>query len=171
MAGVKKGDFAFKPNYLKETLESVTGTSTLPSNYYLNAAGDAYVDEGEGDIVVLPFRPFFETATSGGGNAKKRNAVRRIIFAQDENSFGFEENDPRQGEVGGELIFYVKGVVIGVKSTLRQDTDVFIVNTSGQTIGSFTIHGGETVETPVPNTGVYIVRAAGGKYNKKVTVK
>ena len=163
--------FTFKPNYLKETLESVTGTSTLPSNYYLNAAGDAYVDEGEGDIVVLPFRPFFEAATSGGGNAKKRNAVRRIIFAQDENSFGFEENDPRQEEAGGELRFYVRGVVIGAESSLRNATDVLIVNTSGQTIGSFTINPGETIETPVPSTGVYILRAAGGKYNKKVTVK
>ena len=165
--------FTFKPNYLKETLKSVTTTEQLnqPRSYYLNAAGDAYVDDGEGDIIVLPFRPYFETATTSGGNAKKRNVVRRILFAQDETSFGFEENDPRQEEAGGELRFYVRGVVIGAESSLRNATDVLIVNTSGQTIGSFTINPGETIETPVPSTGVYILRAAGGKYNKKVTVK
>ena len=172
-AGVSKDGFVFRPNYKRETLKSVTTTEQLnqPRSYYLNAAGDAYVDDGEGDIIVLPFRPYFETATTSGGNAKKRNVVRRILFAQDETSFGFEENDPRQEEAGGELRFYVRGVVIGAESSLRNATDVLIVNTSGQTIGSFTINPGETIETPVPTTGVYILRAAGGKYNKKVTVK
>ena len=171
MTGVTKDNYTFMPNYLKETLESVTGTSTLPSDYYLNSTGDAYVDEGEGNIIVLPFRPYFETATSNGNGAKKRNAVRRIIFDQDENSFEFEENDPRQGEVGGELRFYTQKLLVGVESSLRNATDVLIVNTSGQTIASFIIQPGETIETPIPTTGVYIIRAMGGKYNRKVTVK
>ena len=165
--------FVFMPNYKKETLKSVTTTEqqNQPRSYYLNATGDAYVDEGEGDIIVLPFRPYFETATTSGGNAKKRYVVRRILFAQDETSFGFEENDPRQEEVGGEVRFYTQKLLVGVESSLNKPTDVLIVNTSGLTIASFTIQPGETIETPVPTTGVYIIRAVGGKYNKKVTVK
>ena len=172
MGGENAGSaFTFKPNYLKETLKAVpAGTlSDLPRCYYLNDVGNAFVDDGEGDITVWPFRPYLEYTT--GGRVKKQNVVRRIIFAQDEDNIIFDENDPRQEEVGGELRIYVKDIVIGVTSTLRHDTDVLIFNTSGQIIGSFTIHSGETIETPVPNTGVYIVRAARGKYNKKVSVK
>ena len=58
-----------------------------------------------------------------------------------------------------------------VGTTLTTDVPVLIVNTGGQTIASFTIHSGETVESPVPNTGVYIIRADKGRYNYKVTVK
>ena len=171
MAGVSKDDFVFKPNYLKETLKSVkgSGASTLPNNYYLNAAGDAYVDEGEDDIIVLPFRPYFETVSVNG--AKKRNTIRRIEFDREASTYSFEGHDPTLSDVYGALTFYVKGVVIGVTSTLSTDVPVQIVNTSGLTLATFTVHSGETIETPVPSTGVYILRAAGGKYNKKVTVK
>jgi len=58
-----------------------------------------------------------------------------------------------------------------VESTLSQDTPVSITNSAGITFASFTIQPGETIETPVPMTGVYILRAAGGRYNKKVSVK
>ena len=178
MAGVPANDYVFKPNYLKETLRSVeVSDGTSQRSYALNATGDAYVavlrpdeaDPGVDDKVVLPFRPYFLKEASSG--AKRRNTVWQINFDREENTFAFEDRDPRTGETSGALTFYVEGVVIGVKSTLTTDVPVLIVNTGGQTIASFTIHSGETIESPVPNTGVYIIRADKGRYNYKVTVK
>ena len=60
---------------------------------------------------------------------------------------------------------------IVVTSSLRDEADVRIVNVNGQTIDSYKIQPGETIETPVYNSGVYIIRAAGGHYTKKVSVK
>ncbi len=173
MTGVTKDGFVFKPNYLKETLKDGTGDATSdPACYYLNAKGDAYVtDEGEGDVIVQPFRPFFEAASTPTSGAKKRNTIRRIEFDREASTYSFEGHDPTLSDVYGALTFYVEGVVIGVKSTLTTDVPVLIVNTGGQTIASFTIHSGETIESPVPNTGVYIIRADKGRYNYKVTVK
>ena len=174
MAGVSaSSDFTFKPNYLKETLKSVGSGELLdqPRNYYLNDAGDAYVDDDPDDVTVWPFRPYFEKVTDDAGKVKKRNTIRRIEFDRDASTYAFEGHDPTLSDVYGALTFYVKGVVIGVKSTLSTDVPVQIVNTSGLTLATFTIHSGETIETPVPTTGVYILRADGGKYNKKVTVK
>ena len=173
MIGVTKDGFVFMPNYLKETLKYGTGDDTSnPACYYLNAKGDAYVtDEGEGDVIVQPFRPFFEAASTPTSGAKKRNTIRRIEFDREASTYSFEGHDPTLSDVYGALTFYVKDIVIGVTSTLNMDVPVQIVNTSGLTVATFTVHSGETIETPVPNTGVYIIRAAGGKYNKKVTVK
>ena len=171
MDGVEANGFVFKPNYLKETLISVAEgeEQDKPRSYYLNATGDAYVDEGEGEITVVPFRPYFETANQG--NARSLYSVRQIVFDREENTSFFEDRDPSENDADGALTFYVRGVVIGVQSTLSTDVPVQIVSTSGLTLATFTIHSGETIETPVPTTGVYIIRANGGKFNRKVTVK
>ena len=60
---------------------------------------------------------------------------------------------------------------VSVTSSLRNATDVRIFNVSGVAIASYTIQPGETVTTFVPVGGVYIVRAAGGRYQKKLAVK
>ena len=164
--------YTFKPSYLNMALEAGT------NSYVLSEHGDSYdkvpaaSDDDETPVpptLVEAFRPYFVDTPSGNG--AKRRLAERIIFDMSDGSSTFDDNDPRQDEAGGELIFYTKTHLVGVKSTLNKAIDVLIVNTSGQTIGSFTIHGGETVETPVPSTGVYIIRAAGGKYNRKVTIK
>jgi hypothetical protein len=51
---------------------------------------------------------------------------------------------------------------------LRRATDVRIFTVSGLCLASFTIQPGQTVETAIPVAGVYIVRADGGRYSKKV---
>ena len=155
--------YTFKPSYLNMALEAGT------NSYVLSEHGDSYDKvPAASETPVEAFRPYFVDTPSGNG--AKRRLAERIIFDMSDGSSTFD-NDPRQDEAGGELIFYTKTHLVGVKSTLNKAIDVLIVNTSGQTIGSFTIHGGETVETPVPSTGVYIIRAAGGKYNRKVTIK
>jgi hypothetical protein len=140
------------------------------NSYVLASDGGSYDKvpaEGE-SVKVVPFRPYFVAAP---GQAKKRVAERIVFGMNEETSFAFEDNDPSKEEADGELRFYTKKHLIGVESSLNKETDVLIVNTSGLTIDRFIIQPGETIETHVPMSGVYILRAAKGRYNKKVSVK
>ncbi len=153
-------NYSFMPNYMSKKVEG----------YLLNSDGSSF-DKTATATVSIPFRPYF-VANSSGGSAKGRKAIEHIVFDQEDSAFTFEDNNnPRKEEVGGELTFYVKKQLIGVTSSLQKATDVAIFNTSGLTIASFTIQPNETIETPLPTSGVYIIRAAGGKYNKKISVK
>ena len=69
------------------------------------------------------------------------------------------------------MIFTTRRHEILVTSYLRREADVRIYNISGITVASFTILPGETVNTYIPVSGVYIVHAAGGRYQKKLAVK
>lgn len=159
LTATAKDGYTFLPNYMSKKVEG----------YLLSSSGDSF-DQTATATAAVPFRPYF-IAGPVTGSAKPRNAAERIVFDTADATFTFEDNDPTQGEVGGELKFYTKKNLIGVTSTLRTATDVAIVNTSGLTIASFTIQPNETIETPLPTSGVYIIRAAGGKYNKKISVK
>ncbi len=159
LTATAKDGYTFLPNYMSKKVEG----------YLLSSSGDSF-DQTATATAAVPFRPYF-IAGPVTGSAKPRNAAERIVFDTADATFTFEDNDPTQGEVGGELKFYTKKNLIGVTSTLRTATDVAIFNTSGLTIASFTIQPNETIETPLPTSGVYIIRAAGGKYNKKISVK
>ena len=152
--------YKFMPNYMSKKVEG----------YLMNAEGGSFDVTPEGGAMTIPFRPYFIAASTN--SAKGRKAIEHIVFDQEDSAFTFEDNNnPRKEEVGGELTFYVKKQLIGVTSSLQKATDVAIFNTSGLTIASFTIQPNETIETPLPTSGVYIIRAAGGKYNKKISVK
>ena len=152
--------YKFMPNYMSKKVEG----------YLMNAEGSSFDVTPEGGAMTIPFRPYFIAASTNP--AKGRKAIEHIVFDQEDSAFTFEDNNnPRKEEVGGELTFYVKKQLIGVTSSLQKATDVAIFNTSGLTIASFTIQPNETIETPLPTSGVYIIRAAGGKYNKKISVK
>ena len=160
LTATAKDGYTFLPNYMSKNVEG----------YLLSSSGDSF-DQTATATAAVPFRPYF-IAGPVTGSAKPRNAAERIVFDTADATFTFEDNNnPRKEEVGGELTFYVKKQLIGVTSSLQKATDVAIFNTSGLTIASFTIQPNETIETPLPTSGVYIVRAAGGKYNKKISVK
>ncbi len=157
---VTKNGYSFMPNYMSKKVDG----------YLMNAEGSSFDVTPEGGAMTIPFRPYFIAASPNP--AKGRKAIEHIVFDQEDSAFTFEDNNnPRKEEVGGELTFYVKKQLIGVTSSLQKATDVAIFNTSGLTIASFTIQPNETIETPLPTSGVYIIRAAGGKYNKKISVK
>ena len=118
-------------------------------------------------VAAVPFRPYFEKEPASGS----RQAARAILFDREDSSFAIgDDRDPSEGEVG-TLTFFTKRHVIGVTSTLREAADVQIYNMSGQSVTSFTILPGETVERDIPIAAVYIVRAANGRYTKKIAVK
>ena len=58
-----------------------------------------------------------------------------------------------------------------MESALGYTTDVRIVNLAGMTINAFTIEPGETVETRINTSGVYIVEPSEARFIKKLSVK
>jgi hypothetical protein len=118
----------------------------------------------------VPFRPYF-IAGALSSPAPSTRGAQYIVFDDDNSSFAIGDEDPGEGEVSGGLLFSVRKHAIVVTSSLRKAADVRIVNVNGQTIAAFDIQPGESIETPVRSSGVYIIRAAGGRYQKKLAVK
>ncbi len=143
---VTHNGYTFKPSYSNTTISAGT------DNYMLSATGDEYykLADGEADQSVAAFRPYFVKKSSGAG------VRRHIVFSQDNTEMhGVEEPKDKIDQAGG-LKIGTKRRTIVVTSTLKEDKEVVIVNTAGQTVATFTISEGETVETAVQE-GVYIV--------------
>ena len=156
--GTANDGYTFKTNYMSK---AVTG-------YLLNADGNSFTATTAATVAV-PFRPYF--VASGGSNPGSRG-IQRINFDNVESSFAIGDNDPSEGEVGeGVLLFSVGKRKISVTSSLHRSADVHIVNIGGLTIASFNIQPGETVDTNIGVAGVYIIHAAGGRYQKKIAIK
>ena len=167
--------YTFNPSYLNHSFEAGTTTFTLSadgSSY--NKVPDA---PGQGEPAVNPvavsaFRPYF-TGPAASGNNPARPVTRSIVFSNDDSEMkGVEEKgDPRSDEATGSLMVYAKKHKIIVESALTYTTDVRIVNTAGITVNTFSIEPGETVETRINNSGVYIVQTTDGHYTKKLAVR
>jgi hypothetical protein len=160
LTGQNAANYTFMPNY---STKVVAGES-----YQMVATGNQFSKQT--DATPVPFRPYF--VGSGSSPAPSTRAVQYIFFDNDDSSFAIGDDDPSEGEIGqGGLLFGTRRHTIIVTSSLKRETDVRIVNVNGQTITSYNIQPGETIETPVYNGGVYIIRAGGGHYTKKVSVK
>lgn len=154
----EKSNYTFIPNYLVQDIDD---------GYLMNDNGDTFVKAET--VTTVPFRPYFlKTGTS----APASKDVQYIIFDNDDSSFAIGDDDPSEGKVcEGSLLFSVRKRTISVTSSLRREADVRIVNVGGLTIASFTIQPGETIDTNIPVSGVYIVHAANGRYLKKLAIK
>ena len=119
-------------------------------------------------VATVPFRPYFLAASNNA-----RQNTRSIIFDSSDSSLAFgDDKDPSGDGFGdGDLIISVHPHVVRAYSSLRREADVRIVNMSGLTIASFTIQPGETIDTNIGVAGVYIVRADGGRIQKKIAVR
>ena len=158
LSGKDEDGYCFMPNYMSKT---PAGTY-----YTMDAVGDKFVQPTGPAAGVVPFRPYFVVGTSTPAPAST------IYFDDDNSSFAIGDEDPSEGEVGeGALTFTVGRRKITVTSSLRRDADVRIVNVGGLTIANYTIQPGETITTDIPVSGVYIVHAANGRYQKKLAVR
>ena len=158
LLAVSQNDYSFMPNYM----------SKKETGYLMNAAGSSFDKTPTGGSATVPFRPYFVTVASPSP-APRRAAAETIVFDRTDSSFAI--GDDPSDELAGELRFSVKPRKLVTSSTLRKPADVQIYSTSGVVISSFTIQLGETVETDINTSGVYIVRAANGRYTKKLTLK
>ena len=154
MTGVTKDSYTFKPSYMNESLE--TGSSS----YVLNADGNSYLKvPASGDAVkVSAFRPYF---TGPVASLSRKYVAQSIVFGGDYN--GLEEEPI--STLGGGLEIYVKDHRIIATSHLKEPVVICIMNVGGITLANYVLQPGETQETRVQNTGVYIVN------KKKVFVK
>ena len=159
-------NYQFMPTYLNNP--EISSGMTV---YQLDNQGESFVKTATDAIDIVAFRPYFICPTSMA-HSRQTRGIEQIMFSQSDNKFGVEEHgDPTQEEVAGSLSIYTKKQKIVVESALNYVTDVRIVNLAGQTINTFSIEPGETIETRLYNAGVYIVHAADGKYIKKLSVK
>ena len=82
-----------------------------------------------------------------------------------------KDDHSKKDEIGGTLEIYAKKHKIIVESSLNYTVDVRIVNMAGITIRTFAIEPGETIETRINNSGVYIVQSSDNRYTKKLVVR
>ena len=121
--------------------------SKVVNGYMMNSDGDRFDATPTGGAKAMPFRPYF-IAGSSSSPAPAKRAAKSIIFDSGDSSFAIGDDDPSKGEVGqGSLLFGVRRHTIVVTSSLRDEADVRIVNVNGQTIDSYKIQPGETIET------------------------
>lgn len=166
LSAVTENGYSFMPNYMSKKVDG----------YLMNGEGSSFDKTHDGGLATVPFRPYFVKANTNGARAGTRadvqKSVKHIIFDGDDSSFTISDEDPSNEEIGTEtMVFTTRRHEIIVTSNLRVEADVRIYNISGITVANFTIQPGETVNTYIPVSGVYIVHAAGGRYQKKVAVK
>ena len=153
-------NYTFKPNYLNNP-ELVTGNHA----FLLNGDGDRYLEDKTSTTAnVNAFRPYFMAAAASGA----REATRSIVFSGDGANMA---NDTHESDETSTLSAHAGKHKIIVTSTLKYTTDVRIVNPAGQTLATFAIKSGETIETRINNAGVFIVQDEEGKYIKKLAVE
>ena len=157
--------YTYVPNYTNKKLE------TAETAFVLAGDGGSYV-KNAANAIVSAFRPYIvEGSVNGTRGTEPKDKVERVVFENDYPSDLLPHGDPRNNQNDGTLDIYAKKQKVVVESNLRYVTDVRIVNVAGMTLSSFSIEPGETVETRVETSGVYIVYADNGKYVKKVIVK
>ena len=156
--------FYFKPSYLNSpTIE--TGKHA----FLLNADGNSYVETDAATPALDAFRPYFlATATVA---EPSREATRSIIFSRDETNETIKPIETHEANEPGTLIVIGGKHLITVKSGLKVTTTVRIVNANGITLNTFDIEPGETIETRVNLSGVYMVQTVDGKFIKKISVR
>ena len=154
--GITEDDYTFKKNYMSKAVEG----------YLLNTEGNSF-DATTTATPAVPFRPYFVASSAGS-----RRAVQHILFDSDDSSFAIGgDKDPSEGEATEGMIIRAGNHKVVVISNLKRSAEVRIFNISGLCVAHFNIEPGQTVETPVHIAGVYVVHAAGGRYQKKLAVR
>ena len=134
----------------------------LPAGaYLLNAEGSKF-EKTDAATTLPPFHTYFVASAAAGAR------TRSIIFNDNSLHLGDESTPTHQGE---NLIISSDRHKIIVQSKLHLPREVRIVNPAGITVNSFTIQPGETIETRIINSGVFIVQTIDGQYTKKLTVR
>ena len=97
--------------------------------------------------------------------------TRSIIFSGEQTKLEGKDDHGQRGDEVYSLNIYAKRKKIVVESNLRESTEVRIVNPAGVTVTTFDIEPGETVETRIYNSGVFIVQSTDGRHIKKLAVR
>ncbi len=133
-----------------------TGTEiSNGSNYYVYApTKNSTFKLTNAATTGVPFRPYF-TAASNPNPVKGYE----FIAIGDISSSLWNEDYQSDGDDAdsGELVVKAKRGRIIVKSKLTDKTTVHIYSAAGAVISTFDIEPGQTVETPIHTSGIYLV--------------
>ena len=168
-ATVKYNDteYTFRPSYMNMGLKTgMEGKDyyTLKPDYDNNGDGVAdysafeKVKESDDVVMVNAFRPYFSTPTP---SPSRMSTARAIVFGGDYDGL----IDEPLSVIDGTLEIYSKDHKIIATSHLKEPVTIWIMNVGGITLANYVLQPGETQETRVQNTGVYIVN------KKKLLVK
>ena len=156
--GSTEDGYTFRPSYLNESFAAGTNTFTLKANYDSDNNGtddcSSFVKvPATGDATsVYAFRPYFTTADAAP--SRRSPEVTEIAFG---NTTGIGEDlTPWGGGLTGGLAIYARRGKIIVESHSNDEVPVRILTTSGVNVNTFIIKPGETIETPIHATGIYI---------------
>ena len=157
LSATSDGNYGFVPNYMSKVVDG----------YLMNDDGNRFDKTPTSGLAATPFRPYFVADNAGA------RQYEHILFDSNDSSFAFgDDKDPSGDDFGeGDLVFTIRKHMLSVTSSLRREADVRIVNMSGLTIATFTIQPGETIDTNIGVGGVYMVRADGGRIQKKLAIK
>ena len=144
----------FMPNYMNTTFTANTAATYTPS-----IEGSSYDLVPATPVTVPAFRPYFT-----GSYTASSPAPRRIVFSGGSKT-SLEPDVTEHNDGDGGLHISTDKKTIVVRSTLRDNATVRITTAAGIDVATFTIEPGQTVKTPVPMTGVYMVN------QKKILVK
>ena len=146
---------AAKPLYTDEYgTEPAEFWANKTTMYYKRQSATPYDRNEEHHVTPssTAFRPYF-TAAAVSGNGSRSFFTKKIIF-------GGTDNDLREGPetvLDGSLEIYTRGYNIVTTSHMKEATVISIITAAGATFANYVLQPGETIETTVPNTGVYVV--------------
>ena len=140
--------------YTDEYGTEVAGSWESGKMYYRRLSATPYDHNEEHHVTPssTAFRPYF-TAAAVSGNGSRSFFTKKIIF-------GGTDNDLREGPetvLDGSLEIYTRGYNIVTTSHMKEATVISIITAAGATFANYVLQPGETIETTVPNTGVYVV--------------
>ena len=153
---VTMDQYQFVPSYADVTMAAEQG-------YVMNGIGSSF-DVTANGTKALPFRPYILPKSSQA----PKHTPQSIAFNNINTSL--EGNDSKM-DATETLDIYAKNRMVVVTSGLHHAADIRIYNVGGLSVANFTIEPGQTIETQILADGVYVVRAAGGRYTKKLVVK
>ena len=156
-AAADKNGYIFVPTYMNDNIAAGADT------YTAKADGSGYdkVPATGAATPVKTFRPYFEKSTS---SSSVKGTTRSIVFSNEYSSL-YGEEEESDNATTGSLDIRARGRRIVVTSTLDEETTVHIFTSAGQLLDTYTIVPGQTVETRVHNTGIYLVN------RKKLSIK
>ena len=149
-AVVTADGYTFVPNYLGKTLDPVNGTD----NYYVMQADGSSYKKMASDTLSVPFRPFFKAVKP---SPSRQNRVAEHITFSYTTGIGDEQDlMPNSENLTEGLNIYARRGKIIVESYRKTEATVRILTTNGITVNTFAIQPGETIQTPIHATGIYI---------------
>ena len=156
--------YTFKPSYLNETIAAGSNAYTLNNN------GNAYnkVAETGAATEVSAFRPYFTVTPS---TSSSRPVTRSIVFANNNDELSTPHETHESQDNPGMLYVTSGQHKVIASSTMTHTVTLYIISAGGITLKTFDVKPGETVETRLNNSGVYIVESADGRYIKKLAVR